>query len=86
MVERVYRRAAAASWIKSPLNLATAWFVAATLLQWSGSRFTGQFHRYLCSLTDMTAVRSIARSGGLPMSMRELGSLLAAPAAKKEKA
>ena len=48
--------------------------------------FQGQFHRYLCSLTDMTTVRSIARSGGLPMSMRELGSLLAAPAAKKEKA
>jgi 2-oxoglutarate ferredoxin oxidoreductase subunit alpha len=37
----------------------------------------GQFHRYLSSLTDMSGVRSIARSGGLPMSAPELESLLA---------
>ena len=48
--------------------------------------FQGQFHRYLSSLTDMTGVRSIARSGGLPMSMRELGALLATGTAKKENA
>ena len=42
--------------------------------------FQGQLHRYMAGLTDMTAVRSIARSGGLPMSKRELAELLAAPA------
>ncbi len=46
--------------------------------------FQGQFHHYLASLTDMTGVRSIARSGGLPMSMRELEALLAAAATKEK--
>jgi 2-oxoglutarate ferredoxin oxidoreductase subunit alpha len=41
--------------------------------------YQGQFHRYLASLTDMTHVRSIARSGGLPLSMTELATLLEAP-------
>lgn len=40
--------------------------------------FQGQFHLYLSGLTDMSGVRSIARSGGLPMSKRELAALLAA--------
>jgi 2-oxoglutarate ferredoxin oxidoreductase subunit alpha len=43
--------------------------------------YQGQFHRYLASLTDITGIRSLARSGGLPMSSRELTALLAAPAA-----
>lgn len=42
--------------------------------------FQGQFHRYLSSLTDLSGVRSLARSGGLPMSSRELTTLLATPA------
>jgi 2-oxoglutarate ferredoxin oxidoreductase subunit alpha len=43
--------------------------------------YQGQFHRYLASLTDLAGARSIARSGGLPMSKTELTGLLAgAPA------
>jgi 2-oxoglutarate ferredoxin oxidoreductase subunit alpha len=49
--------------------------------------FQGQFHRHLASLTDISGIRSVARSGGLPMSGRELTALLAAPAAgTKERA
>ncbi len=55
-------RAAAASWVRSPLNLATAWFVVAALLQWSGSRFTGQFHRYLLYLAAVGVVLLAAHS------------------------
>ncbi len=47
--------------------------------------YQGQFHRYLSSLTDMNDVRSFARSGGLPMSMRELGEMLGVPATRKER-
>lgn len=39
--------------------------------------FQGQLHRYLAGLTDMRTTRSIARSGGLPLSTRELSALLA---------
>jgi 2-oxoglutarate/2-oxoacid ferredoxin oxidoreductase subunit alpha len=38
--------------------------------------FGAQFHRYLCGITDMNGVRSLARSGGLPMSELELTRLL----------
>lgn len=49
--------------------------------------FQGQFHRYLASLTDISGIRSLARSGGLPMSGRELTALLASQAAgTKERA
>jgi len=48
--------------------------------------FQGQFHRYLASLTDTTGIRSLARSGGLPMSARELTALLAPAAGTKERA
>lgn len=41
--------------------------------------FQGQFHRYLSSLTDMNSVRSLARSGGPPLSRRELAAMLAEP-------
>lgn len=47
--------------------------------------YQGQFHRYLSSLTDMNGVRSLARSGGLPMSMRELDEMLGLPATRKER-
>jgi 2-oxoglutarate ferredoxin oxidoreductase subunit alpha len=39
--------------------------------------FQGQLLHYLGSLTDVKGVRGIARSGGLPMSMRELATVLA---------
>ncbi len=39
--------------------------------------FQGQFHRYLSGITDLTGVRSIARSGGLPLSLEELAARLA---------
>lgn len=49
--------------------------------------FQGQFHHYLGSLTDTAGIRSLARSGGLPMSGRELTTMLAAsPAGAKEHA
>lgn len=38
--------------------------------------FQGQFHRYLGSLADLSGVRSIARSGGVPLTMTELTRLL----------
>jgi len=38
--------------------------------------FQGQFHRYLAGLTDLTGVRSVSRSGGLPISQRELADRL----------
>jgi 2-oxoglutarate ferredoxin oxidoreductase subunit alpha len=49
--------------------------------------FQGQLHHYLASLTDLTNVRSLARSGGLPLSKTELAALLAgaAGAPRKEK-
>lgn len=40
--------------------------------------FQGQFHRYMAGLTDLSKVRSIARSGGLPLSSVELATLLEA--------
>jgi 2-oxoglutarate ferredoxin oxidoreductase subunit alpha len=66
-----------------PLEGLTAWRKGLTDCCVVELSFQGQFHHYLASLTDMTGVRSVARSGGLPMSMRELESLLAA--ATKEK-
>lgn len=38
--------------------------------------YQGQFHRYLAGLTDLTGVRSIARSGGVPLTLTELTRLL----------
>jgi 2-oxoglutarate ferredoxin oxidoreductase subunit alpha len=38
--------------------------------------YLGQFHRYLGSLTDLSGVRSAARSGGLPLTSAELSRLL----------
>ena len=34
--------------------------------------YQGQLHRHLSGLTDMAGVRSIARSGGLPMTLQEI--------------
>lgn len=38
--------------------------------------YQGQFHRYLSGLTDLHAAKSIARSGGAPMTAAELDRLL----------
>ena len=38
--------------------------------------FQGQFHRYMASLTDVRDLRSVCRSGGVPLTARELGALL----------
>ncbi|MGE5176567.1 MAG: 2-oxoacid:acceptor oxidoreductase family protein [Hyphomicrobiales bacterium] len=38
--------------------------------------FQGQFHKYLSSLTDLSGVKSVARSGGLPLTAAELDGLL----------
>lgn len=38
--------------------------------------FQGQFHHYLSSITDMKDVRSVTRSGGVPLSLSELARLL----------
>jgi len=49
-------------------------------LEWSATldlSYQGQFHRYLSGLTDMKGVRSLGRSGGVPLSTRELAQMLA---------
>ncbi len=38
--------------------------------------YQGQFHRYLSGLTDMTSIRSLARSGGAPLTSVELARML----------
>ncbi len=48
-------------------------------LEWCGVvelSYQGQLHRYLASLTDMSGTVSLARSGGLPLSLAELGTLI----------
>jgi len=44
--------------------------------------YQGQLHRYLSGLTDMSGVKSIARSGGVPMTLSELETLLNSAGAK----
>ncbi len=38
--------------------------------------FQGQLYRYLAGLTDLKGVRSVARSGGVPLSLTELSRML----------
>lgn len=38
--------------------------------------YQGQFHKYLSSLTDLSGVKSVARSGGVPLSAAELDRFL----------
>jgi len=40
--------------------------------------YQGQFHHYLSSLTDMREMKSVTRSGGVPLTSRELDALLEA--------
>jgi 2-oxoglutarate ferredoxin oxidoreductase subunit alpha len=67
-----------------PLEALTAWRKGLRETSLVELSFQGQLHHHLSSLTDMTGVRSVARSGGLPLSMRELASLLAAAATKEK--
>jgi 2-oxoglutarate/2-oxoacid ferredoxin oxidoreductase subunit alpha len=39
--------------------------------------YSGQFHRFLSGLTDMTGVHRVARAGGIPLSLIELDRLIA---------
>jgi 2-oxoglutarate ferredoxin oxidoreductase subunit alpha len=39
--------------------------------------YRGQLHQYMAGLTDMKGVRSLGRSGGVPLSTRELEQMLA---------
>ncbi|MFN8587012.1 MAG: 2-oxoacid:acceptor oxidoreductase family protein [Candidatus Eisenbacteria bacterium] len=66
-----------------PLEAFTDWRKGLTDTVSMELSYQGQFHRYLSSLTDMNAVRSLARSGGLPMSMRELAAALGVPSAER---
>ncbi len=59
-----------------PLEGLTAWRSGLTDLAVVELSFGAQFHRYLCGITHMTGVRSLARSGGLPMSELELTRML----------
>ncbi len=59
-----------------PLEAFTAWRQG---LEWTGVlelSFQGQFHRYLSGLTDLRDVKSIARSGGTPLTASELDRYL----------
>lgn len=60
-----------------PLEAFTEWRHGLRDLTTVELNYQGQFHRYMASLTDMSHVRSLARSGGLPMSRTELDTLLA---------
>ncbi len=44
--------------------------------------YQGQFYRYLSGLTDMRGVKSVARSGGAPLKLSELQTLLAEEASR----
>ena len=59
-----------------PLEAFTKWRAGLRETSVVELSFQGQFHRYLSSLTDLGGVRSVARSGGLPLSLEELANRL----------
>jgi len=59
-----------------PLEAFEAWRRGLQSLAVVEMNYQGQFHRYLSSLTDLRGVRSIARSGGMPMTASELDRYL----------
>lgn len=65
-----------------PLEAFAAWRAGLDEMSVVELSYQGQFHRYLAGLTDLSGARSLARSGGLPLSGRELTDWLAAPAAR----
>jgi 2-oxoglutarate ferredoxin oxidoreductase subunit alpha len=62
-----------------PLEAFTRWRAGLRELAVVELSFQGQFHRYLSGLTNLSGARSVARSGGLPLSLEELASLLGKP-------
>jgi 2-oxoglutarate ferredoxin oxidoreductase subunit alpha len=60
-----------------PLEAFTRWRAGLFDMAVVELSFQGQFHRYMSGLTDLTGVRSICRSGGLPLSLEELAVRLA---------
>lgn len=59
-----------------PLEAFESWRRGLTSLAVVELNYQGQFHRYLSSLTDLRGVRSVTRSGGMPMSASELDRYL----------
>jgi 2-oxoglutarate ferredoxin oxidoreductase subunit alpha len=59
-----------------PLEGFTAWRAGLESLGVVELSYGAQLHRYLCGITDMNGVRSLARSGGLPLSESELTTML----------
>jgi 2-oxoglutarate/2-oxoacid ferredoxin oxidoreductase subunit alpha len=59
-----------------PLEALTAWRRGLESLAVVELSYGAQLHRYLCGITDMNGVHSLARSGGLPMSEIELTRML----------
>jgi 2-oxoglutarate ferredoxin oxidoreductase subunit alpha len=60
-----------------PIAALEAWRKGLTWTAVVELSFQGQFHQYLRSLTDMSGVPSITRSGGVPLRPSELARLLA---------
>ncbi len=59
-----------------PLAALTEWRRGLESLTVVELSYQGQLHRMLSSLTDMNGVGSVARSGGLPLSLKELARRL----------
>ena len=59
-----------------PLEAFEAWRHGLADLAVVELSFQGQLYRYMSSLTDMSAARSLARSGGVPLTASELDRLV----------
>jgi 2-oxoglutarate ferredoxin oxidoreductase subunit alpha len=59
-----------------PIEAFESWRRGLTDLAVVELNYQGQFHRFLAGLTDLRGVRSVARSGGTPMTAAELERLL----------
>jgi len=66
-----------------PLETFLAWRRGLEDLSVVELNFQGQFHHYLASLTGMSGARSLARSGGLPLSRVELDAWLGSTAGRE---
>lgn len=58
-----------------PLAAFTGWRAGLDSLTVLELSYQGQFHRYLSSLTDLSGARSLARSGGAPLTSADLKKL-----------
>jgi 2-oxoglutarate ferredoxin oxidoreductase subunit alpha len=59
-----------------PMEAFETWRRGLTRLAVVELNYQGQFHRYLSGLTDLRGAKSVARSGGTPMTAAELDRLL----------